>query len=120
MTKDNSAMTVILALNYGSRGEIVDAAKDFAQDVKSGRASIEDLDGKVFSGYLYTAGIPDPDLLIRTSGEKRISNFLLWQLSYTELYFTSIYWPQFNAKELLKAVEEFAARERRFGKADAA
>ncbi|MGA2774527.1 MAG: isoprenyl transferase [Candidatus Omnitrophota bacterium] len=119
MTKNNSAMTVILALNYGSRQEIVDAAKDFARDVKSGRIRIEDLDEKVFSGYLYTAGIPDPDLLIRTSGEIRISNFLLWQLSYSELYFPGIYWPQFNRRELLKAIREFQARERRFGKADA-
>jgi len=115
-TRDNSAITVVLALNYGARQEIVDAAKNLAKDALSGKISPEDLDEKVFSKYLYTAGIPDPDLLIRTSGEARISNFLLWQLSYAEFYFTKVYWPDFNKEELLKAVEEYQGRSRRFGK----
>ena len=115
-TRDNSTMSVVLALNYGGRQEIVDAAKSLAKDVLSGKICAGDLDEKIFSTYLYTAGIPDPDLLIRTSGEMRISNFLLWQLSYAELYFPKVYWPDFNKEEFLKAVEEYQNRNRRFGK----
>lgn len=114
-TKDNSAMTVVLALNYGSRQEIVDAAKAFAEDACAGRLKIKDLDEESFTGYLYTAGLADPDLLIRTSGVTRISNFLLWQISYAELYFTKAYWPSFGRKEFEAAIEDYQRRERRFG-----
>jgi undecaprenyl diphosphate synthase len=115
-TRDNSAMSVVIALNYGARQEIVDAAKSFAEDTLAGKIRAQELDEKVFSSYLYTAGLPDPDLLIRTSGEMRLSNFLLWQLSYAELYFTKVYWPDFNKEEFLKAIEEYQERNRRFGK----
>ena len=115
-TRDNSAMSVVIALNYGARQEIVDAAKSLVEDALAGKIRAQELDEKVFSSYLYTAGLPDPDLLIRTSGEMRISNFLLWQLSYAELYFTKVYWPDFNKEEFLKAVEEYQERNRRFGK----
>ena len=119
-TKDNLKLTVILALNYGSRQEIVDAAKKFAKEVKSSKKNIEDLNEESFSAYLYTSHIPDPDFLIRTSGEMRVSNFLLWQLSYAEFYFPKIYWPDFKKEEFLKAILEFQNRERRFGKVSAA
>jgi len=117
--KKNSGLTVCLALNYGSRQEIVDAAKGFANDVVKGTVKINSLDEKAFSQYLYTKGLPDPELLIRTSGEERVSNFLLWQLSYTELYFPAKYWPDFSKADLLDAIDEFKKRERRFGKVDA-
>lgn len=115
-TRENSGMVVVLALNYGSRQEIMDAAKKFAASVIEGLKTIDDLDEDMFSGYLYTAGLPDPDLLIRTSGEMRISNFLLWQLSYAELYFTKKYWPDFKKPDFEEAIEEYQNRERRFGK----
>lgn len=111
----NNAMTLVLALNYGGRQEIIDAAKKFAAKVSVGKAGINDLDEEMFASYLFTAGLPDPDLLIRTSGEMRISNFLLWQLSYTELYFSDKYWPEFKSVEFEQAVEEYQRRERRFG-----
>lgn len=114
-TKNNTGLLVVLALNYGSRFEIVDAVKKFASAVLSGKDSIEDLDIANFDRYLYTAGIPDPDLLIRTSGEMRLSNFLLWQLSYTELYFPKKYWPDFGQEDLKKAIKAFKRRQRRFG-----
>jgi len=117
-TRGNSTMTLVLAINYGSRQEILDAARHFAEDVQNGKKQAEDLNEEIFSGYLCTAGIPDPDLLIRTSGEMRISNFLLWQASYAEFYFPKAYWPDFGREELLKAVREYASRQRRFGKAD--
>jgi undecaprenyl diphosphate synthase len=114
-TRNNTGITMVLALNYGGRQEIVDAAKKFAASVQKGQDAIESLDENNFSRYLYTAGLPDPDLLIRTSGEKRISNFLLWQLSYAELYFPKKYWPDFRSKDLEMAIEIYQKRERRFG-----
>jgi undecaprenyl diphosphate synthase len=118
-TKDNTGLEVILALNYGARQEIIDAVKKFTQAVIKGEADLEGLDAETFSNYFYTAGLPDPDLLIRTSGEMRISNFLLWQLSYTELYFLKKYWPDFKGQDLEKAIEIYQRRERRLGKIDA-
>ncbi|MFH1354582.1 MAG: isoprenyl transferase [Candidatus Omnitrophota bacterium] len=115
-TEDNTAMTMVLALNYGARQEIVDAAKQFTVAVIEKKANIEDLDAEGFKRYLYTRHLPDPDLLIRTSGEMRISNFLLWQLSYAELYFSKKYWPDFKRSDLLQAIREYKVRERRFGK----
>ena len=114
-TKDCGGMTLNVALNYSGRGEIVDAAKKFASHVKAGKLGADDLDEGSFGGFLYTAGQPDPDLLIRTSGEMRISNFLLWQISYAELYVTPKLWPDFRKNDLIDAVAEYQKRERRFG-----
>lgn len=114
-TSTNSGLLLVLALNYGSRQEIVDAVKQVARSASEGTLELKELDEATFSRFLYTAGLPDPDLLIRTSGEQRISNFLLWQLSYTELYFPKKYWPDFKRLDLEKAIDVFRQRERRFG-----
>lgn len=116
LTKDNTGFIMVLALNYGAKQEIVDAVKKFTDSVLKGSANIDNLDIEEFSQYLYTAGLPEPDLLIRTSGEMRISNFLLWQLSYAELYFAKKYWPDFKRDDLQKAIQEYQKRERRFGR----
>lgn len=115
-TQGNSGMILTLALSYGARQEIIRAAGLVAADVASGKISSTDVTETLFSRYLYTADMPEPDLLIRTSGEMRISNFLLWQLAYTELYFTEINWPEFTLTELHKALRDYQDRERRFGK----
>lgn len=112
----NTAMTLCVALSYGSRSEIVMAAQKIAVLIKNGDISVKDIDINLFSDMLYTATIPDPDLLIRTSGEQRLSNYLLWQLAYTEFCFTDTFWPDFDIKELKKIIEEYTTRERRYGK----
>lgn len=114
-TKNCASMTLNVALNYSGRNEIVDAAKKFASLVDSGSRAVNDLDEKLFSDLLYTKGQPDPDLLIRTSGEMRISNFLLWQIAYSELYITPKLWPDFGKKDIEEAIVEYQNRERRFG-----
>ena len=114
-SKNNKGMILCLALNYGGRAEIIDATKKLAADVKKGKRKLKDIDDDVFKEYMYTAGMTDPDLLIRTGGEKRISNFLLWEVSYAELWFTSVYWPEFKKKHLEEALSDYAKRERRFG-----
>jgi len=119
-TMGNTGMTVVLALNYGSRQEIIDAAAKFAELVLKGKALPQDLDEKTFAGCLYAPDIIDPDLLIRTSGEIRLSNFLLWQLSYAEFYFTSKYWPDFGLSDFESALRDYQRRQRRFGNIDAA
>lgn len=115
-TAGNTGMVLTLALSYGSRQEIMGAAVRMAGDIAAGTVSVADADDAVFSRYLFTAGMPDPDLLIRTSGEMRISNFLLWQLAYAELYFTDVNWPEFDVRELHKALADYQERERRFGR----
>lgn len=114
-TGNNTGLTLNLALNYGSRAEILMAVKAAAKDISSGRIRAEDLTEKSFSEYLYTGGLPDPDLLIRTSGELRVSNFLLWQISYSEIYVTGKLWPDFGKSDFEKALSEYRSRERRFG-----
>jgi undecaprenyl diphosphate synthase len=115
-TKGNTRMTLVLALNYSSRWEIVQASRHIAEDVKQGKLDPASIDEEVFSQYLSTHNIPDPELLIRTSGEQRISNYLLWQIAYAELYFTEVFWPDFKKKNLLEAILDYQKRERRFGK----
>lgn len=115
-TQDNSAMTLILALSYGGRDEILEAVRKVAREAAEGKIDPSGLNKEAFSDYLYTEGIPDPDLLIRTSGEHRISNFLLWQTAYTEFYFTDVLWPDFRKKHLLAAIRDYQGRERRYGK----
>lgn len=114
-TRGNTGLFLNLALNYGGRPEIADAAAALAKDVESGKVSAGDVDEELFAGYLYTRGLPDPDLLIRTSGEFRISNFLLWQIAYAELYIIEKLWPDFNKSDLKAAIAEYQKRQRRFG-----
>jgi len=113
--KDNTGLTVIFAISYSSRWEIVEAAKKIAADISAKKISPDDIENQLFEKYLSTSGIPDPELLIRTSGEYRVSNFLLWQIAYTELYFTDLLWPDFRKEDLFKAIVDFQNRERRFG-----
>ncbi|WP_212924447.1 isoprenyl transferase [Oceanobacillus sp. J11TS1] len=114
-TQDNDGLQLNFAINYGSRHEILNAMKEMLTDINDAGLSLDDVDEQRFSRYLYTAGIPDPDLLIRTGGEKRLSNFLLWQSAYTEFWFTDVLWPDFSEKEFLYALEEFRQRRRRYG-----
>lgn len=116
LTKNNSTCVLTLALSYGSRNEIIEATKKIAQKVATGDISLEDINDDLFSASLQTDGTPDPDLMIRTSGEQRISNFLLWQLAYTELWFSPKLWPDFTREDLFGAILDFQNRERRFGK----
>lgn len=116
LTANNTKMTVHIALNYGSRDEILRAVKSISQDVKEGALTVEDITEEMIADKLYTSDVPDPDLLIRTSGELRLSNFLLWQLAYTEFIFPEMYWPEFNGDALEKAISDFRDRNRRFGK----
>ncbi|MDD6209062.1 MAG: isoprenyl transferase [Bacteroidales bacterium] len=115
-TSVNSGLNMILALSYSSRWEIVDAVKRLVNKVSEGALKNEEITEELFSSYLTTSGIPDPDMLIRTGGEKRISNFLMWQLSYAELYFTDCYWPDFREEQFIDAIIDYQQRERRFGK----
>jgi undecaprenyl diphosphate synthase len=116
LTSVSNGLNLVIALSYSSRWEITEAAKRIASDVKSGVLNCESVNEEIFEKYLKTQGIPDPDLLIRTSGELRISNFLLWQLAYTELYFTEKLWPDFGKEDFYNAIIDFQNRERRFGK----
>jgi len=115
-TKNNDLMTLTLALSYGSRDEIINSVKEIADKVKNNIISVEKIDESLINQHLYTRNLPDVDLMIRTSGEKRISNFLLWQSAYAELYFSDKLWPDFKSEHLLNAIEDYKNRERRFGK----
>ena len=114
-TADHTGMTFALAVNYGSRAEIVKAARELAAEAVRGDIQPQDIDADMLAGHLYTAGLPDPELLIRTSGEQRLSNYLLWQLAYTEFYVTDTYWPDFSRWDYLRAIRDFQGRHRRFG-----
>lgn len=116
ITKNNSKTNLVLALSYGSQREILNAVKKIAQDVKQEKINVEDIDEKVFENHLYTKDFPPVDLLIRTSGEVRISNFLLWQIAYAELQFLDIYWPDFTEEDLFQCILNYQNKERRFGK----
>lgn len=112
---NNGGLNFQIAINYGSRDEIVRSVRKIMEDVKAGKIDADQMDEAMFDSYLDTAGIPSPDLLIRTSGEQRLSNFLMWQLAYTEFYFTDVPWPAFTKKDLEKAIEKFNSRDRRYG-----
>ena len=114
-SKDYDELYFQIALNYGSRDEIIRGVRKLAQDVADGKCDPAEIDEPFFESYLDTAGVPDPDLLIRTSGEQRLSNFLMWQLAYTEFYFTDVPWPDFHKEDLIKAIEKYNSRDRRFG-----
>ena len=114
-SKNNTGMVLCLALNYGGRTEIADAARNLAEDVKRRKLAVQDINEDTFKSYMYTSEMSDPDLLIRTGGEMRVSNFLLWEISYAELWFTHVYWPEFKKKHLEEALGDYAKRERRFG-----
>ena len=114
-SKGNTGLNFQIAINYGSRDEMVRAIRRLAQDCMEGEVRPEDIDERLFASYLDTREVPDPDLLIRTSGEQRLSNYLLWQLAYTEFYFTEVPWPAFTKEELWKAIEKYNSRERRYG-----
>jgi len=116
ITKNNKALTLNVAFSYGSRQEIIDVVKKISLAVAEGKISVEMIDEKLFVENLYQPEMPDPSLLIRTAGDLRLSNFLLWQVAYTELYFTEVFWPDFNKNHLLQAIQEFNKRERRYGK----
>ncbi len=115
VTEDNNKLVLMIAINYGSKEEILTAVKSIAQKVKDGKIEVEDITKERISLELSTGGMPDPDLMIRTSGESRISNFLLWQMAYTELYFTDVMWPEFTKEEFYKAIKNYSHRKRRFG-----
>lgn len=117
-TRNNDGLTLVLALNYGSRAEITDAVRAIAEEVRAGRLRPEDVSEETISRHLYTAGMPDPDLLVRTAGEMRISNYLLWQISYAELFVSPVLWPDFGVDDLHAAIRSFAQRSRRFGALD--
>lgn len=114
-TSGNTGMTFALAVNYGSRAELARAARELAGEVARGERALEDVDEQALAAHLYTAGLPDPELLIRTSGERRLSNYLLWQIAYTELYATPVLWPDFTRWDMLRAIVSFQGRTRRFG-----
>jgi undecaprenyl diphosphate synthase len=114
-TRDNNGLQLNFALNYGGRQEILNAMKELFADINDAKLSMNEVDEQTFSKYLYTTGLPDPDLLIRTGGEKRLSNYLPWQLAYTEFWFTDVLWPDFTEKEFIQALEEFGQRKRRYG-----
>ena len=115
LSEPNSGTILCLAINYGGRAEMVDAVKRIAERVRAGTLDPAEINEQLLADHLYTAGMPDPDLLIRTAGEMRISNFLLWQISYAELWVTDLCWPEFQASDLHQAIRVFAARNRRFG-----
>lgn len=116
MTADHDRFLLNIALSYGGRAEIIDAVKEVANQVKAGDLNVNDIDEARFAEYLYTQGVPDPDLIIRTSGEERLSGFLLWQSAYSELYFTDVFWPAFRMIDFWRALRIYQQRERRFGR----
>ena len=115
MSAANSGMRLCLAINYGSRGELTDACRRIAEEVRAGRLRPDDISEETIASNLYTAGMPEPDLLIRTADEMRVSNFLLWQISYSEIWVTDLFWPEFDESVLHAAIRDFASRDRRFG-----